>query len=131
MIDYMLDLRPRVGSNDTSDLEFLDQNTEIKPVFSATTSFATVTTSDGFSRTLPSIIVLLGYGVSFYYLSLVLKVIPIGVAYAIWSGAGIALVTLIGLFLFDQKLDIAAMVGISLIIAGVIVMNVFSNTVGH
>ncbi|MDB4476512.1 multidrug efflux SMR transporter [bacterium] len=87
--------------------------------------------SDGFSRTLPSIIVLLGYGVSFYYLSLVLKVIPIGVAYAIWSGAGIALVTLIGLFLFDQKLDIAAMVGISLIIAGVIVMNVFSNTVGH
>ena len=87
--------------------------------------------SDGFSRTLPSIIVLLGYGVSFYYLSLVLKVIPIGVAYAIWSGAGIALVTLIGLFLFDQKLDIAAMVGILLIIAGVIVMNVFSNTVGH
>ena len=87
--------------------------------------------SDGFSRTLPSIIVLLGYGVSFYYLSLVLKVIPIGVAYAIWSGAGIALVTLIGLFLFDQKLDIAAMVGISLIIAGVVVMSVFSNTVGH
>ncbi len=87
--------------------------------------------SDQFSKTLPSIIVVIGYGVAFYYLSLVLKTIPIGVAYAIWSGAGIALVTVVGLVVFDQKLDFAAIVGISLIVAGVVVMNVFSKTVGH
>ena len=87
--------------------------------------------SDQFSETLPSIIVVIGYGVAFYYLSLVLKTIPIGVAYAIWSGAGIALVTVVGLVVFDQKLDFAAIIGISLIVAGVIVMNVFSKTVGH
>ncbi|MCX2977693.1 DMT family transporter [Candidatus Marimicrobium litorale] len=87
--------------------------------------------SDQFSKTLPSIIVVIGYGVAFYYLSLVLKTIPIGVAYAIWSGAGIALVTVVGLVVFDQKLDFAAIIGISLIVAGVIVMNVFSKTVGH
>ena len=87
--------------------------------------------SDQFSKTLTSIIVVIGYGVAFYYLSLVLKTIPIGVAYAIWSGAGIALVTVVGLVVFDQKLDFAAIIGISLIVAGVIVMNVFSKTVGH
>ena len=87
--------------------------------------------SDQFSKTLPSIIVVIGYGVAFYYLSLVLKTIPIGVAYAIWSGAGIALVTVVGLVVFDQKLDFAAIIGISLIVAGVVVMNVFSKTVGH
>ena len=87
--------------------------------------------SDQFSKTLPSIIVVIGYGVAFYYLSLVLKTIPIGVAYAIWSGAGIALVTVVGLVIFDQKLDFAAIIGISLIVAGVVVMNVFSKTVGH
>ena len=87
--------------------------------------------SDQFSKTLPSIIVVVGYGVAFYYLSLVLKTIPIGVAYAIWSGAGIALVTVVGLVVFDQKLDFAAIIGISLIVAGVVVMNVFSKTVGH
>ena len=87
--------------------------------------------SDQFSKILPSIIVVIGYGVAFYYLSLVLKTIPIGVAYAIWSGAGIALVTVVGLVFFDQKLDFAAIIGISLIVAGVVVMNVFSKTVGH
>ena len=87
--------------------------------------------SDQFSKTLPSIVVVVGYGVAFYYLSLVLKTIPIGVAYAIWSGAGIALVTVVGLVVFDQKLDFAAIIGISLIVAGVVVMNVFSKTVGH
>ena len=87
--------------------------------------------SDQFSKILPSIIVVIGYGVAFYYLSLVLKTIPIGVAYAIWSGAGIALVTVVGLVVFDQKLDFAAIIGISLIVAGVVVMNVFSKTVGH
>ena len=84
-----------------------------------------------FSKTLPSIVVIIGYGISFYYLSLVLKTIPVGVAYAIWSGMGIALITLIGLVVFNQKLDVAAVIGISLIVSGVVVMSVFSKTVGH
>ena len=87
--------------------------------------------SDEFSKTLPSITVIVGYAVSFYFLALVLKVIPLGVAYAIWSGLGIVLVALVGLVVFDQTLDAAAIIGMSLIIAGVIVMNVFSGSVGH
>lgn len=86
--------------------------------------------SEGFTRAMPSIIVVLGYGVAFYVLSLTLKTIPIGIAYAIWSGVGIVLITLAGWILFGQKLDAPALVGMSLIIAGVVVMNVFSKT-GH
>ncbi|MDO9419971.1 MAG: SMR family transporter [Herminiimonas sp.] len=86
--------------------------------------------SEGFTRVMPSIIVVLGYGVAFYFLSLTLKTIPIGIAYAIWSGVGIVLITLAGWILFGQKLDAPALVGMSLIIAGVVVMNVFSKT-GH
>lgn len=86
--------------------------------------------SEGFTRVMPSIIVVLGYGVAFYFLSLTLKTIPIGIAYAIWSGVGIVLITLAGWILFGQKLDAPALVGMSLIITGVVVMNVFSKT-GH
>ncbi|MEM6583905.1 MAG: multidrug efflux SMR transporter [Pseudomonadota bacterium] len=84
-----------------------------------------------FSRLLPSVIVVVGYGIAFYFLSIVLKSIPIGVVYAIWSGVGIALLSLVGFFVFGQKLDAAAIVGIVLIICGVVVMNVFSNTIAH
>jgi small multidrug resistance pump len=84
-----------------------------------------------FTKLTPSIIVVIGYAVAFYFLSLVLKTIPIGVAYAIWSGLGIALISIVGLVAFGQKLDLAAMIGILLIISGVVVMNVFSKTMGH
>ena len=87
--------------------------------------------SDGFSKVTPSIIVVVGFGVAFYFLSLVLKTIPIGIAYAIWSGVGIVLISLAGLMLFGQKLDTPAVIGICLIISGVVVMNVFSNSVSH
>ncbi|MEX2962477.1 multidrug efflux SMR transporter [Microbulbifer sp. TYP-18] len=87
--------------------------------------------SDEFTKPTPSIIVIVGYGVAFYFLSLVLKTIPVGVAYAIWSGLGIVLISLVGLVTFGQKLDFAAVIGSLLIIGGVVVMNVFSNTVGH
>jgi small multidrug resistance pump len=82
--------------------------------------------SDGFTRLSPSLVVAIGYGVSFYCLSLTIKVIPLGVVYAIWSGVGIALITLVSWVLFDQKLDLAGIVGILLIAAGVAVINVFS-----
>lgn len=88
-----------------------------------------LTASDGFSRPLPTVIMAISYLAAFYFLSLVLKVIPVGVAYAIWSAMGIVLISVIGRFAFNQTLDTPALIGIGLIIAGVIVVNVFSNTV--
>jgi len=87
--------------------------------------------SEGFSRFWPSVIVVVGYGIAFYCLVLTLRVIPMGVVYAIWSGVGIVLITLVGWFLFDQTLDLPAVLGIGLIASGVVVMNVFSKTMGH
>ena len=87
--------------------------------------------SDGFTNLIPSTLCIIGYGVSFYFLSLVLKIIPIGVSYAIWSGVGIVLISIVGLFLFDQQLDVPAILGISLIISGVFVIHLFSKTVQH
>lgn len=87
--------------------------------------------SDGFSRLGPSVLVVLGYGISFFCLSMTLKTIPVGMVYAIWSGLGIVLVTSIAWVLFDQKLDLPALVGMGLIILGVLVMNLFSQAARH
>ena len=87
--------------------------------------------SAGFSRLWPSLIVVAGYAVAFYCLSLALKSIPVGIAYAIWSGVGVALIALVGWAIFGQALDAPAIVGITLIVAGVIVLNVFSRTSVH
>lgn len=87
--------------------------------------------SDGFSRLLPSVVVVIGYGVAFYCLSLTLKLLPVGVVYAVWSGAGIVLITLIGMFAFKQWPDWPAVLGLALIIAGVLVLNVFSKMSVH
>jgi small multidrug resistance pump len=72
-------------------------------------------------------IVLAGYMLAFYFLSLTLETIPIGIAYAIWSGVGVASITLVSVVSFDQKIDLSAVIGISLIIIGVIVLRVFSD----
>lgn len=87
--------------------------------------------SEGFTKLLPSVVTAIGYIVSFYSLSLVLKHIPVGIAYAIWSGVGIILIALIGRTVFRQHLDTPAMLGLALIIAGVMVINLFSKSVGH
>ncbi len=87
--------------------------------------------SEGFSRLWPSVIVVIGYALAFYFLSLTLKTIPVGVAYAIWSGIGIVLIALIAWFLYGQTLDFPAIIGMSLIVAGVIVLNVFSKSGLH
>ncbi|GGY12128.1 QacE family quaternary ammonium compound efflux SMR transporter [Massilia dura] len=87
--------------------------------------------SEGFTRTLPSVLVVVGYGIAFYMLSLTLRSIPMGVVYAIWSGAGIVLITLVGYFMFRQRLDLPALVGIGLIVAGVLVMQLFSKSTSH
>lgn len=87
--------------------------------------------SDSFTRLLPSVVTVIGYGISFYCLALALRVIPVGIAYAIWSGAGIVAISLIGYLVFKQSLDAAALIGIALIVAGVIVLNVFSESARH
>ncbi|WP_010323901.1 DMT family transporter [Marinobacterium stanieri] len=87
--------------------------------------------SEGFSRFVPSAVVVVGYLLAFYFLSLTLKAIPIGIAYAIWAGVGIVLIALVGWWLYGQKLDLAAIIGMGLILAGVAVINVFSTSGGH
>ncbi len=87
--------------------------------------------SAGFSRPGASTVVVIGYGIAFYFLSLTLQSIPVGVTYAIWSGVGIVLITLVAWLLYGQALDAAAIVGLSLIVAGVAVLNLFSKSVAH
>jgi small multidrug resistance pump len=87
--------------------------------------------SDGFTRLGPSLFVVVGYAVAFYFLSLTLRTMSVGVAYAIWCGAGIVLVSLIGWLVLGQKLDAPALGGMALIIAGVAVINLFSKSVAH
>ena len=87
--------------------------------------------SDGFTKLGPSVLVVVGYGLAFYFLSLTLKVMSVGIAYAIWAGLGIVLTAVIGWFMFGQKLDAPALLGMGLIILGVIVINLFSNANGH
>jgi len=87
--------------------------------------------SEGFSKLYPSLLVILGYGTAFYFLSLTLRTIPVGIAYAIWSGLGVVLITLVSWVLFNQRLDLAGWVGVFLITSGVIVLNLFSKTSVH
>ncbi len=87
--------------------------------------------SEGFTKLWPSIVVLVGYAFAFYFLSLTLRSMSVGIVYAIWSGAGIILVSVIAWILFGQKLDFPAIIGIALIIAGVAVINLFSKSIAH
>jgi small multidrug resistance pump len=87
--------------------------------------------AEGFSRPWPSLVVVAGYGVAFYCLSLTLKSMPVGIVYAIWSGVGIVLITLVAIVLYRQVPDLAAIAGLSLIVAGVVVLNLFSKMQAH
>ena len=87
--------------------------------------------SQQFTRPWPTAGLAVCYGVAFYLLTLALKQMPVGLAYAIWSGLGVVLISVIGLFLFKQKLDAPAIIGLALIIGGVVVINVFSKSVTH
>ncbi|WP_394788397.1 DMT family transporter [Rhodoferax sp.] len=87
--------------------------------------------SDGFTRLWPSLLCVLGYSCSFYLLALALRMIPVGVAYAIWSGVGVVLISAVAVVLFKQRLDTAALVGIGLIVSGVVVLNLFSSSTPH
>jgi small multidrug resistance pump len=87
--------------------------------------------SAGFTKPLPSVMVVLGYGAAFYFLSLTLTTIPVGIAYAVWSGVGVTLIAAIGWLFLGQKLDAAALAGMGLIVAGVVVLNLFSKAAAH
>ena len=87
--------------------------------------------ADGFTRLGPSVVVVVGYAAAFYCLSLTLRLMPVGIAYAIWAGLGTCLIALIGALWYKQRLDIPGIVGIALILAGVIVLNVFSKSSVH
>lgn len=86
--------------------------------------------ANGFANLIPSVIVAVGYAAAFYFLSLTLRTLPVGIAYAIWSGLGIVLISLVGWVVYKQALDLPAVIGMALIIAGVVVINTFSRA-GH
>ena len=87
--------------------------------------------SDSFTKLVPSIITVIGYGVALYFLTVTMESIPTGVAYAIWSGMGIVLITIAAYFFHGQKIDLVGIAGMALIIAGVVVLNLFSKSAGH
>ncbi|WP_409562722.1 DMT family transporter [Hyphomicrobium sp. MC8b] len=87
--------------------------------------------SNSMTRLLPSVISLFGYAIAFYLLSVTMRTVPVGIAYALWAGIGVVLISAIGWLWFGQRLDFPAMIGIALIAAGVITVNVFSNSTGQ
>ncbi len=100
-------------------------------IIAEVTGTTALQSSAGFTRLIPSVIVVVSYVISFYFFSLTLQTIPIGIAYAIWAGLGIVLIAVVGWWAFGQKLDMAAVLGMVLIIIGVLVINVFSKSGGH
>lgn len=87
--------------------------------------------SDSFTRLWPSLLAAVGYAIAFYFLTITLKTIPTGIAYAIWSGLGIVLITVASFLVYRQTIDLAGLLGMGLIIAGVVVLNVFSKSASH
>jgi small multidrug resistance pump len=100
-------------------------------ILSEVVGTAALKASEEFTRLIPSLIVVAGYGSAFYFLTLTLRTIPVGIAYALWAGIGIVLICAISWVLFKQALDLPAMLGVALIAAGVIVINGFSGTMHH
>jgi len=84
-----------------------------------------------FTKLVPSLLVICGYGAAFYFMTLVLRTLPLGITYAIWSGCGIVLVSIAGVFLYKQLPDIPAIIGMGLIVSGILVIHIFSKTVSH
>jgi small multidrug resistance pump len=100
-------------------------------IFSEIIATSFLKASDGFTKGIPTLISLVGYCITFYFLSLALRTLSLGVAYATWSGVGIASLAVIGYFLYGQKLDIMAVIGIAFIVIGILIINIFSKSVSH
>jgi len=97
-------------------------------IFSEVVATASLKSTEGFTRIVPSIVVLVGYCSAFYFLSLTLDTIPIGVAYAVWSGVGVATITVVSYVFYGQKIDTTGLIGIGLIVAGVVILRLFSES---
>ncbi len=100
-------------------------------VIAETIGTTSLQASQQFTRLWPSILVVVGYGFAFYFMALTLKYMPVGIVYAIWSGLGIFLIAMIGFVVFGQKLDWPAILGLTMILAGILVIHLFSKTAGH
>ncbi|MDV6344959.1 DMT family transporter [Nitrosomonas sp. Is37] len=100
-------------------------------ILSEVTATSFLKAAEGFTRFWPSLVVVVGYLLAFYFLSLTLKTIPVGIAYAIWSGVGVVLIAVIGWLFLEQSLDMPAIIGLLLIVAGALIINVFSKTISH
>ena len=96
-------------------------------IFSEVVATSFLKSTEGFTKLVPSVIVIVGYCAAFYFLSMTLDTIPIGIAYAVWSGVGVAGIALVSVLFLDQRLDGAALIGMGLIVAGVVVLRVFSD----
>ncbi|MEQ9693278.1 SMR family transporter [Shimia sp. SDUM112013] len=103
----------------------------IAAVFMETVGTSALQASQQFTRLWPSVLVVVAYVISFYLLSMTLKYLPVGITYAIWSGLGIVFIAIIGYVVFKQSLDLPAVLGLGLIVLGILVINMFSKTVGH
>lgn len=103
----------------------------IAAVIAETIGTTALKLSDGFTKLWPSVTVIAAYGISFWFLALVLRTLPVGIAYAIWSGLGICLIAAIGWFAFNQRLDLPALIGLGLIITGILVIQIFSSSTPH
>ena len=100
-------------------------------ILSEVVATSALKSAEGFTRLWPSLLVVFGYASAFYFLSLTLRAIPLGIAYAIWSGVGVALVSIVGWLIYQQSLSTGALIGITLIVAGVVVLSLSSTTMGH
>lgn len=100
-------------------------------IIAEVTATTALRASDGLSRLGPTLIVIVGYSISFYLLSLTLRTIPMGIAYAIWSGIGLVLITLSARLFFGQELDAPALIGMGFILVGIVIMNLFSRSIPH
>ncbi len=98
-------------------------------VISEVVATSALKASEEFTKFFPSLIVIIGYAAAFYFFTLILRTIPVGVTYALWSGLGIVLVTLAGIFLYKEIPDLPAIIGIAFIIVGIIIINLFSKTI--
>ena len=103
----------------------------IVAVIAETIGTTALQASDQFTRLWPSVLVVIAYAFAFYFLGIALKYIPVGIAYALWSGLGIVLIAAIGFVVFGQVLDFAAILGLTMIIGGIVVIQVFSNSATH
>jgi small multidrug resistance pump len=122
----MVRLRANIHRQGSTQMHWIYLSTAIVLEVLATSALKA---ADGFTRWLPTLVVVLGYAAAFYFLSLTLRTVPLGVAYAVWSGVGIALISIVGWIVYQQVLDVPAVLGIALIMAGVAVLSVYSEVV--